>query len=362
VTKGPKATADVTRFVVISDTHGKHREIHLPPGDILIHGGDFTKTGEIGTIEDLALFFGQQLDQNKYESIVCIAGNHDMSLDTTYYMDEKNWYCGATLPHPHRSNPRRFQRREEDTAAARRAITRNCHYLEDTCHTTKNGIVVYGSPWSPIFYHWGFNAERGDEINAIWDKIPIETDVLITHGPPLGRGDMTGRNDRAGCYDLLMHIQNRVKPRVSIFGHIHEGYGTEFDGQTVYINASNCNIDYNVFENFPIVFDLPHDRSIPAKIVQPDCRHIASAADLVDYCNRIGLQALATGLNKCEPTKLPSGNDLIDLDAGIHKIVEALHDANVEGLTNLHRTLIRDFRPKLYADSFHRIGQQTNNK
>ena len=28
---------------------------------------------------------------------------------------------------------------------------------------------------------------RGEPIQEIWNKIPDETDILITHGPPLGR-------------------------------------------------------------------------------------------------------------------------------------------------------------------------------
>jgi len=30
------------RLVVISDTHELHRELAVPPGDLLIHAGDFT--------------------------------------------------------------------------------------------------------------------------------------------------------------------------------------------------------------------------------------------------------------------------------------------------------------------------------
>jgi predicted phosphodiesterase len=30
------------RIVLISDTHGLHRQLEVPPGDLLIHAGDFT--------------------------------------------------------------------------------------------------------------------------------------------------------------------------------------------------------------------------------------------------------------------------------------------------------------------------------
>jgi hypothetical protein len=34
------------RVVCVSDTHGKHRGVPLPKGDILVHCGDFTDTGK----------------------------------------------------------------------------------------------------------------------------------------------------------------------------------------------------------------------------------------------------------------------------------------------------------------------------
>ena len=40
-----------------------------------------------------------------------------------------------------------------------------------------------------------------------------------------GRGDLATmfRPTRAGCVDLLQTVQNRVKPKYHVFGHIHEG-------------------------------------------------------------------------------------------------------------------------------------------
>ena len=36
---------DVVRLVCISDTHTAHRTLTIPPGDILVHSGDFTNYG-----------------------------------------------------------------------------------------------------------------------------------------------------------------------------------------------------------------------------------------------------------------------------------------------------------------------------
>ena len=53
--------------------------------------------------------------------------------------------------------------------------------------------------------------------------IPDDTDILITHGPPLGYGDKCCSGQRAGCAELLSTVQLRVKPKLHVFGHIHEG-------------------------------------------------------------------------------------------------------------------------------------------
>lgn len=51
----------------------------------------------------------------------------------------------------------------------------------------------------------------------MWQKIPEQLDILLTHGPPLGRGDATQFGNRAGCVDLL-HIVQQKTPRVGFGG------------------------------------------------------------------------------------------------------------------------------------------------
>ncbi|XP_046848605.1 metallophosphoesterase domain-containing protein 1-like [Xenia sp. Carnegie-2017] len=108
---------------------------------------------------------------------------------------------------------------------------------------------------TPVFHDWAFLKKRGEDINTMWKKIPANIDILITHGPPLGRGDKTYTRTHAGCVNLLRIVQNHVKPRYHIFGHIHEGYGVSSDGTTTYINASTCNLMYRPV-NKPVVFDI----------------------------------------------------------------------------------------------------------
>ncbi len=191
-------------IVAISDTHGMHRSIPIPEGDILVHAGDITGCGSMEELEDFNAFLGELPHRHK----VVIAGNHD--------------FC--------------FEREAERS----RAVLTNAVYLQDEAATV-GGIRFYGSPWQPWFLDWAFNLQRGPELRAKWDLIPDDTQVLVTHGPPHGYGDEVVGGERVGCQDLLQAIE-RVRPRVHICGHIHEGAGVRSNGHTVFLNASSCTV------------------------------------------------------------------------------------------------------------------------
>ena len=194
------------KFTVISDTHNKHSSLNLNGGDVLLHCGDFSGRGTAQQIID----FNDWLGAQNYTHKIVIAGNHD-------FMFEK----------------------DPDQA---QSLLSNALYLQDSSTEIK-GLKIYGSPWQPWFYDWAFNLQRGPEIAEKWALIPESTDILLTHGPPYGIGDITKRGEHAGCEDLLKRIQ-AIKPKVHCFGHIHEHSGQwEIDG-TKFINASTCDFDY----------------------------------------------------------------------------------------------------------------------
>jgi len=70
-----------TRIVCISDTHSKYDFI-LPDGDILLHAGDLTSTGRY---DELNYFLYWLKSLTKFRLKIIIAGNHDVTLDKTYY-------------------------------------------------------------------------------------------------------------------------------------------------------------------------------------------------------------------------------------------------------------------------------------
>ena len=88
--------------------------------------------------------------------------------------------------------------------------------------------------------------------------IPEDTEVLLTHGPPFGIGDQVLRFVRGeyepeyvGCKELTKRIvETQVK--LHVFGHIHEGRGTEYKGPVTYVNASSLTEFYNPADTRPI--------------------------------------------------------------------------------------------------------------
>jgi Icc-related predicted phosphoesterase len=56
-------------------------------------------------------------------------------------------------------------------------------------------------------------------------KIPLNTDVIVSHTPPWGDvGGMTLRAIDAGSLALRLRIEQMI-PDLVVCGHIHEGYG-----------------------------------------------------------------------------------------------------------------------------------------
>jgi len=231
------------RFVCLSDTHGHTNdfEFEIPDGDVLIHAGDFSDIGEPHQVVEFNEWLGKQPQPIK----IVIAGNHDLSFDVANY---KN-----LAPEFHKDLP-------PIDPVKTKALLTNCIYLEDSS-TEVYGYKVYGSPWSPELCGWGFNAKRGKEIADIWDKIPTDTDILITHGPPYGILDYDSiQNENGGCEDLLKAVKNRIKPLYHVFGHYHEGYGVLKKHKTTFVNASTCDLHYKPIQK-PITFDLPVKRA-----------------------------------------------------------------------------------------------------
>jgi predicted phosphohydrolase len=205
------------RLVCLSDSHSLKPLSPIPEGDVLIVAGDVCGYGTLAELKTFNAFLGSLPHPHK----LLIAGNHDWP----------------------------FARVPEQA----KALLHHATYLKDS-GVEINGIKFWGSPWQPEFCNWAFNLPRGPKLAQVWAKIPNDTDVLITHCPPFGILDQVPSGEHVGCEELLKALQ-RVRPKLHIFGHIHEGYGVlEQDGIT-FANASVCDGRYRPI-NAPIVIDL----------------------------------------------------------------------------------------------------------
>lgn len=225
------------KVVCISDTHLRHQRsnIVVPDGDLLIHAGDATFRGSKREI----LAFNEWFAALPHKHKIFVAGNHDWSF-------------------------------EKANQLARNCLAPHITYLQDS-EVTIEGVRIYGSPWQPEFCDWAFNLPRGAALKEKWDKIPAGIDILVTHGPAMGHGDMTDRGEPVGCEELTIAIQ-RVKPKYHVFGHIHHAYGRydleENMNGTIFINASICDEEYDP-TNAPIVFDFPNTPPEPPPAPPP---------------------------------------------------------------------------------------------
>nr|CAD2179526.1 unnamed protein product [Meloidogyne enterolobii] len=243
---------DLVRFVCISDTHNHLDEIlhRIPPGDVLLHCGDFTNFGDLDELEK----FNKELKQLPHRYKIVIAGNHELGFEDGEDISGRRananmWRLGSGS----RGTPQGYKHLTD------------CIYLQDSS-VKIYGINIFGSSWHPL-PGFSFYRSRGKAIFEEWLKIPQAeflgenykpvVDVLMTHSPPLGHSDLPPRGDRMGDADLLNVVEKAVKPRVHVFGHTHEPRPVATtNGETLFINAAICS-DKNTPLNNPVLFDLP---------------------------------------------------------------------------------------------------------
>ena len=215
------------KVVFISDTHNhKIDPKDMPEGDLLIHSGDCSGRGSVADISKFNAWLGSI--KSKYKKIIFVPGNHD------------------------------FLFQHQPTLAIE--IMTNCEVLINKgCEF--QGLKIWGSPITPTFGYWAFMRDRGSEIAEVWETIPKDTDILITHGPPFGILDgiptiRGGYNfvEHVGCRALLEKVKE-IKPKIHCFGHIHEAHGTTKKHGITFINASIMDGDYSP-ENSPFIMGV----------------------------------------------------------------------------------------------------------
>jgi 3',5'-cyclic AMP phosphodiesterase CpdA len=194
----------------ISDLHG-----YLPKldgGDLLIVAGDLTARDLPEEVDAFYLW----LEAQDYKKKIFIAGNHDNSLEDI---------------EPYKSQ---IDARIEYLCDSGAEFVYYPPLDLDKPVGFRQKLKIWGSPWTRSFKGecpdcLAFTKSTEAELAEKWALIPGDTDILVTHSPPYGIMDevkdhWAGKIENVGNKSLAAAIW-RVKPKLCIFGHIHEGYG-----------------------------------------------------------------------------------------------------------------------------------------
>jgi len=220
-----------------SDTHTKHRNIPKlqTPVTIAIHTGDaFGFYHDIPQMRHAVDRFTCWFTSIPAQHHIYVPGNHDM----------------AVCKYPHESIP--ILRAHgihvlcdvEDWPddVWNNIVPLSWHSNHDMSHMVElEGLKFWGSPATPEFRGWEFMHEHA-RLRQIWDGIPLDTEIVLTHGPAHGSLDTTLSGNNAGCRALKDRL-SVVHPVLHIHGHIHESRGFVMSPSELWtVNASNMNM------------------------------------------------------------------------------------------------------------------------
>ena len=192
----------------LSDTHGCHHRLRdLPEADVIVHSGDFTMNGS--DVE--AINFMNWFCELPYTHKIFICGNHD---DCLY---------GANID----------------------GLDSNVHYL---CNSSVEieGVKFYGVPM--------FMGDCiTDRQTRNYERIPSDTDVLITHSPAYGILDYDD-DINYGSEEIMTKLSD-LNLKAHLFGHIHAQHGVKTVGKTIFSNGAIMNAGYTVL-NDPHIIEI----------------------------------------------------------------------------------------------------------
>lgn len=201
----------------ISDTHCEHQSLIVPVVDAVIHCGDESVHGNAWMKERESRSFFEWYSALKIPTKIFVPGNHSTAI-------EQGLIRGSDFPD-----------------------------VKCLIHESMewNGFKIFGSPYTPEFFDWAYMKPRS-VLDIVWQSIPNEIDILITHGPPKGILDVTadiytGEPVHVGSGSLMRHVKERIRPRIHAFGHIHDepgisNFGTITRGATQFINCACCHL------------------------------------------------------------------------------------------------------------------------
>ncbi|KIW73944.1 hypothetical protein PV04_02020 [Phialophora macrospora] len=203
-----------TRIVCISDTHNQTPK--LPSGDILIHAGDLSNQGTFSELQKTV----EWIKQSKFQLKIIVCGNHDITCDEGFYQQYGGYFHNKRIEDT---------RRCKDLFKSDPSIVYLNHEARQVTIKHEDGqqskLKVFGSPYSPAHGFWAFGYST-ESASQLWDQIPLDSDIVVTHTPAKYHRDECGKRGTAGC-EILRQTLWRVRPRLFVCGHIHEAHGVE---------------------------------------------------------------------------------------------------------------------------------------
>jgi len=209
------------RICALSDLHG-HDLPALPPADVVIIAGDICPDAVEASVSrdrpDLQLKWFEQFARQFDPAgppVIATWGNHD--------------FCGDIDAHG------------VSWHGAVRIVIDDVVEVVNADGTER--LRVWCSPWSLPFGPWTFNRNEA-ELASTFRSIAAPVDVMVTHGPPLGYGDVAidysgaGRPpEHVGSRSLAEAIV-RLEPAAVVCGHMHSGYGSYRLGRSAIYNVA----------------------------------------------------------------------------------------------------------------------------
>lgn len=201
---------DIVRIVILSDTHGLHEHLQLllPPGNVLIHCGDFANRGSLIQIRKFRDWFSRQ---TQFTDRIVIAGNHDRDL----------------------SNPDTINLEKEFAQVPKAACI---HFLQDEHLLCANGrLRVFGTSWKTC-------EERTHRDLNLRDEDGHLCDILLSHMPPY-YPDYDVNSVKKGSIGLANKAFRERIP-ITCGGHLHWARGAvrydDEEGKSCwFLNASS---------------------------------------------------------------------------------------------------------------------------
>ena len=134
-----------------------------------------------------------------------------------------------------------------------------CDCIDDRV-VTYNGVRILGLGGCP-WYHAGPFQYTEDEMRKRIRKLRRQikkaggVDIVVTHAPPKGVGDIPGSNAHQG-FEALLDLLDEYKPAYLVHGHVHLRYGMDQTRERVYNQTQVINACERYTLDFP-------DRPVP---------------------------------------------------------------------------------------------------